>query len=83
MLLRGVIVAACAVGAMLGNPVIRAVLRRAGGPAADAVLHVAEAEQYDLIIIGSRGRSDWQGALMGSTSHRVLHHAHVPVLIVR
>ena len=30
MLLRGVIVAACAVGAMLGNPVIRAVLRRIG-----------------------------------------------------
>lgn len=53
------------------------------GPAADAVLHVTEAEQYDLIVIGSRGRSDWQGALMGSTSHRVLHHARVPVLIVR
>ncbi len=28
MVLRGVIVVACAVGAMLGNPVIRAVLRR-------------------------------------------------------
>jgi nucleotide-binding universal stress UspA family protein len=53
------------------------------GPAADAVLHVAEAEQYDLIVMGSRGLSDWQGALLGSTSHRVLHHAQVPVLIVR
>lgn len=53
------------------------------GPAADAILHVAEVEQYDLIVMGSRGLSDWQGALMGSTSHRVLHHARVPVLIVR
>ena len=53
------------------------------GPAASAILHVAEVEQYDLIVMGSRGLSDWQGALIGSTSHRVLHHACVPVLIVR
>lgn len=53
------------------------------GPAAEAILHVAEVEQYDLIVMGSRGLSDWQGALLGSISHRVLHHARVPVLIVR
>lgn len=53
------------------------------GPAAEAILKVAETEQYDLIVMGSRGRSDWQGALMGSTSHRVLHHAPAPVLVVR
>ena len=53
------------------------------GPAANAILHVAEVEQYDLIVMGSRGLSDWQGALLGSISHRVLHHAQVPVLIVR
>jgi nucleotide-binding universal stress UspA family protein len=53
------------------------------GPAANAILHVAEVEQFDLIVMGSRGLSDWQGALMGSTSHRVLHHARMPVLIVR
>ncbi len=53
------------------------------GPAAEAILHVAEAEQYDLIVMGSRGLSDWQGALLGSISHRVLHQARVPVLIVR
>jgi nucleotide-binding universal stress UspA family protein len=53
------------------------------GPAAEAILHVAEVEQYDLIVMGSRGLSDWQGALLGSISHRVLHQARVPVLIVR
>lgn len=53
------------------------------GSAADAILQVTEAEQYDLIVMGSRGLSDWQGVLMGSTSHRVLHHARVPVLVVR
>lgn len=53
------------------------------GPAAEAILRVAETQQFDLIVLGSRGLSDWQGALIGSTSHRVLHHAKVPVLIVR
>lgn len=53
------------------------------GPAAEAILTVAETQQFDLIVIGSRGLSDWQGALIGSTSHRVLHHAKIPVLIVR
>lgn len=53
------------------------------GPAAEAILHVADIEHYDLIVMGSRGLSDWQGALLGSISHRVLHHAQVPVLIVR
>jgi nucleotide-binding universal stress UspA family protein len=33
--------------------------------------------------MGSRGLSDITGLLLGSTAHRVLHQAHVPVLIVK
>jgi len=53
------------------------------GPPAEAILKVAETEGYDLIVMGSRGLSAWQGLLLGSTSQRVLQHGQIPVLIVR
>jgi nucleotide-binding universal stress UspA family protein len=33
--------------------------------------------------MGSRGMSDWQGLLVGSVAHKVVHLSSVPVLIVR
>jgi nucleotide-binding universal stress UspA family protein len=53
------------------------------GPAADAILRVADTEHYDLIVMGSRGLGLFQELLLGSVSERVLRHAHIPVLIVR
>ena len=52
------------------------------GPAAEAILRVAQLEGCDLIIMGSRGLGMVQGLLLGSVSYRVLHHATIPVLIV-
>ncbi len=52
------------------------------GPAAEAILRVAQLEGCDLIVVGSRGLSMVQGILLGSVSYRVLHHATVPVLVV-
>ena len=52
------------------------------GPPAEAIVRVAEAEGYDLIVMGSRGLGMMQGILLGSVSYRVLHHAASPVLIV-
>ena len=37
----------------------------------------------DLIVIGSRGLSDFAALLVGSVTHKVIHYAHCPVLIVR
>lgn len=52
------------------------------GPAAEAILRVAELEGCDLIVMGSRGLGMVQGLLLGSVSYRVLHHASIPVLVV-
>jgi nucleotide-binding universal stress UspA family protein len=53
------------------------------GPAADAILRVADVEGCDLIVMGSSGRGEATSLLLGSVSHRVLAHARVPVLTVR
>jgi nucleotide-binding universal stress UspA family protein len=37
----------------------------------------------DIIVMGSRGRSDIAGLLLGSTAHKVIHLSDRPVLVVR
>ena len=54
----------------------------ARGAPAEAILERAQAGQHDLIVMGSRGRGAAASAILGSVSHRVLHHGRVPVLIV-
>lgn len=49
----------------------------------DAILDYAEEHDPDLIILGSRGRSELAAFLMGSTGHRVLHYAPCDVMIVK
>ncbi|HEY6276730.1 MAG TPA: universal stress protein [Streptosporangiaceae bacterium] len=46
---------------------------------------IADAKEHDagVIIMGSRGRSDLAGALLGSTAHKVIHLTDRPVLVVR
>ncbi len=53
------------------------------GPPTQAICEVAEIEKIDLIIMGCRGRSDLEGLLLGSCTHRVLKTAPCPVLVIR
>ena len=53
------------------------------GPPGNAICEVAQLENCDLIVMGSRGRSDLEGLILGSVAHRVLHAAAGPVLVVR
>ena len=45
---------------------------------------LATADEYDarIIVLGARGRADVPHLPLGSVSHRLLHAAHRPVLIV-
>ncbi len=51
------------------------------GDPADLILAAAEAQDSDLIIIGSRGLNAAQRFLMGSVSTKVVQHAHCAVLV--
>ena len=53
------------------------------GPAAKAISEVATIEKIDMIVMGSRGRNDLEGLLLGSCTHRVLKTAPCPVLVIR
>ncbi len=52
------------------------------GYVAKAIVDTAEDVGAGMIVIGSRGLSDLKGMLLGSTTHRVLHLAKTPVLVV-
>jgi nucleotide-binding universal stress UspA family protein len=53
------------------------------GYAAREIVDSAAACNADTIVMGSKGRGDLAGLLLGSTAHKVIHLAHVPVLVVR
>jgi len=50
---------------------------------AEEIAAVAREVDPDLVVLGSRGRSDLGGLLLGSVSHEVLERASCPVLLVR
>lgn len=53
------------------------------GRPGDVIVSEAKGGEYDLIVMGSRGLSDLEGMVLGSTAHRVLHAALCPVLLTR
>ncbi len=53
------------------------------GSPAETILKVAEETGADAIVMGSRGRSDLKGLVLGSVSHAVASHAKASVVTVR
>ena len=47
------------------------------------IIDYIEKNNFDYIVIGSRGKGKFKHAILGSVSHRVLHHSKVPVLVVK
>jgi len=52
------------------------------GPVPDTILAVAEESQVDMIVMSTHGRTGIQRWLMGSVADRVVHHAHIPVMLI-
>jgi len=61
-------------------PVDERILEGAPG---ENICRVAQTEKCDMIIMGSRGFTDLKGLFLGSVTHRVLHEAPCPVLVIR
>ena len=53
------------------------------GYAAREIVSDAAGLGADVIVMGSRGRGDLAGLVLGSTAHKVIHLADRPVLVVR
>ena len=53
------------------------------GYAAREIVNDAIEVDADIIVMGSRGRGDIGGLLLGSTAHKVIHLSDRPVLVVR
>jgi nucleotide-binding universal stress UspA family protein len=53
------------------------------GYAAREIVAAAQDCGAGIIVMGSRGRSDLAGLVLGSTAHKVIHLTDRPVLVVR
>jgi nucleotide-binding universal stress UspA family protein len=53
------------------------------GYAAREIVNDAQEIGAGIIVMGSRGRGDIAGLLLGSTAHKVIHLSDRPVLVVR
>ena len=51
-------------------------------PIREALKREVETDKYDLLVMGSRGRSALTASVLGSVSHYALNHLRIPVLIV-
>jgi nucleotide-binding universal stress UspA family protein len=52
------------------------------GPIAESIVNLADASGSDMIFMGTRGMTALSNMVLGSVATRVLHLAHVPVVLV-
>jgi nucleotide-binding universal stress UspA family protein len=53
------------------------------GIAAEEILHQAELNDADVIVMGTRGYGMFRDALMGGTARRVVRRSTIPVMVIR
>jgi nucleotide-binding universal stress UspA family protein len=72
-----------ALGEMRRAGIKNAELEVEEGPIARTIVARAKHHRVDMIVVGSRGMGDIEGALRGGVSSRVGHLAKCPVLVVK
>jgi nucleotide-binding universal stress UspA family protein len=58
------------------------VVRVLEGHMSRGIVESAGSADADVIVMGTRGRSDFGGLFLGSVTHRVLHLSEKPVIVV-
>jgi len=53
------------------------------GEAGPVIVEHANKENYDVVVIGSRGLNTLQEMVLGSVSHKVAKRVHSPVLLIK
>lgn len=53
------------------------------GHTGEAIAHFAQDNQFDMVIMGTHGKSALARLVMGSVTTQVLAHCSVPVLLIR
>lgn len=53
------------------------------GAPAEKIIEICDQEKFDLIILGTRGRTELKSFVLGSVSEYTLHHTVIPVLVVK
>jgi nucleotide-binding universal stress UspA family protein len=53
------------------------------GDTPEQIVQVAEEVKADLIVMGTRGMTEWKSILLGGVANKVVQHAVCPVLLVR
>lgn len=57
--------------------------RIALGPITSEIVRIAEVEDFDGIVVGTKGVRGLKRMLVGSIARQVIRHAHCPVTVVR
>lgn len=52
------------------------------GPPGLVLLRIVEREGAGLVVLGTRGLGSTEGVVLGSTSHHLVQHSPVPVVVV-
>ena len=52
------------------------------GPVPDTILNVADETHADIIAMSTHGRTGISRWLMGSVADKIIHHAHIPVMLI-
>jgi nucleotide-binding universal stress UspA family protein len=64
------------------NAGLKVQTRNVEGPPADAIARVADEERFDLVVVGTHGRTGVRHMLLGSVAEHVVRTCRVPVMTV-
>ena len=70
------------IGARLQRDGLNVTTEVRAGRIADTVLGYAEESGVDLIVLCAKGSGQHNGFALGSITYRIMHGAHVPVLLI-